>query len=67
VRYGRKEEEWVALHEPNGAKAKGSSIQLLETESEERKLRNEIKVTQTILQSVTYPAREEGQHRSHKG
>jgi hypothetical protein len=31
VRYRRREEEWVALHEPNDAKAKGSSIQLRET------------------------------------
>jgi len=65
VRYGRREEEWVALHEPNDANAKGSSTQLPDSESEEHILRNEIKVTKTILQSVTYPAGEEEQHGSH--
>jgi hypothetical protein len=64
VRYRRREEEWVALHEPNDAKAKGSSIQLLESESEERILGNGIKITQTILQSVTHPGEEE--HRTRK-
>jgi hypothetical protein len=64
VRYRRREEEWVALHEPNDAKAKGSSVQLLESESEERILGNGIKITQTILQSVTHPGEEE--HRTRK-
>jgi hypothetical protein len=52
------------LHEPNDAKAKGSSVQLLESESEERILGNGIKITQTILQSVTHPGEEE--HRTRK-
>jgi hypothetical protein len=59
VRYGRREEEWVALHEPNDAKAKGSSTQLPGSESEEHILGNGIKITQTILQSVTHPGEEE--------
>jgi hypothetical protein len=59
VRYGRREEEWVALHEPNDAKAKGSSTQLPGSEGEEHILGNGIKTTQTILQSVTHPGEEE--------
>jgi hypothetical protein len=53
VRYGRREEEWVTLHEPNDANAKGSSTQLLDSESEKHMLGNEINVTQTIWQRGT--------------
>lgn len=66
VRYGRREEGWVTLHEPNDAKAKGSSTKLPGLEGEEHILGDGIEITQTILQSVTYPAREEEQHGSHK-
>ena len=58
VRYGRREEEWVALHEPNDANAKGMSTQPRDTESEEHILGNKIKITKTILQSVTHPGEE---------
>jgi hypothetical protein len=64
VRHGRGEEEWVMLHESNDANAKRSSTQLRDSESEEHMLRNEIKVTKTILQSVTHPEEEEHGGRS---
>lgn len=65
LRHGGGEEEWVVLHEPNDAMAKRLPTQLQDSESEEHILGNEIKITKTILQSITYPQEEE-EHDNHR-
>lgn len=52
---GGEEEEWVVLHEPIDAKASRLSTLLRDSESGEHILGNGIKISKTILLSVTYP------------
>ncbi|KAF2128003.1 hypothetical protein P153DRAFT_319184 [Dothidotthia symphoricarpi CBS 119687] len=59
ARHGGRDEEWVVLHEPTKSEAKRSTYPLQDSESKESILGSDIKITKTILQSVTYQEEEE--------